>query len=144
MKAGDDLFHCAKWNYAAGVRQALQNGAYVNCIRSRRESTPLMEACYEGHDSIVRILLKAGADVRCRDWECESAFEMACAMGHTAIVKRLLNHDEGLLEIEGSRDRTPLLVAIQNQRFEIVRFLLNRGANALATTEDGSTTLNYA
>ena len=131
---------------AAGVQQAIRNGADVNCVGERNDRTvsPLLWACECGLDDIVRILLDAGADARWKDLFGRSAITMACWGGHLSVVEMLLNHDNGLLEIADQLGGTPLIVAIGTQHFEIVRYLLDRGANALATMTDGLTTLLYA
>ena len=127
----------------AGVQQALRQGANANVVCSAVE-TPLMKACERGFDKIVRILLEAGADPWWRNLQKQSAIEEAVEQGHLSIVELLINHDKGLLEIKGSFEQTPLLRAINRKHFEIVYFLLDRGANALAADECGMTTLILA
>jgi ankyrin repeat protein len=141
-----DLIETVRLDDAEGVQYYLRNGANVNCKTGigRYEATPLYWASYHGNDGIVRILLDAGADPWDRDSLDLSAIDIACLRGHLAIVEMLLNHDNGLIEIENNTEHTPLLRAIENGLFEIVRFWLDRGANALATTYDGSTALMLA
>ena len=128
----------------AGVQQALRQGANVNCINEGLPSTHLMRACVNGYDDIVRILLNAGADARWISAGGSSAIHAAILGGHLSTVEMLLNHDNGLLEISDSNGVTPLLAAIQYGLSEIFHFLLDRGASALATTEDGLTALLLA
>jgi ankyrin repeat protein len=131
-------------NDATTVQHALQNGANVNCHSREFFATPLMLACRHGYDSIVRILLEAGADARSNNRAGWSVIHHAISRGHMSIVEMLLNHGNGHLESLDSDGCTPLLFAIHSEQFEIVHFLLDRGANALATTEDGSTALMRA
>ena len=58
------LFEAVTRNDAAALRQALRNGADVNCSSNAYYDrfTPLSSACYHGRDNIVYILLDAGAD----------------------------------------------------------------------------------
>ena len=63
-EADSVLFQAVARNDAATVRQALRNGANVNCYMDDFCRTPLMKACKRGYDEIVRILLDAGADAR--------------------------------------------------------------------------------
>ena len=50
------LLNAVKRNDTAGVRQALRNGANVNCVgENYYDTTPLIKACEGGHDEIVRI-----------------------------------------------------------------------------------------
>ena len=112
----------------------------MDCVCEMDSNTPLLKACYCGCDEIVRILLDARADQWWRA-NCNSAMLAASACGHLSIVEMLLNHDRGHLEIENSDGGTPLHFAISNEHLEIAHFLLDRGANALATTKVGWTTL---
>jgi ankyrin repeat protein len=90
--------------------------------------------------SSALLLLDDGAD----PWwtsRSRSAVESAISGGHTSTIELLLNHDKDLLEIKDSNGETPLQIAIWKRQFGIVSFLLNRGANALVTNDDGWTTL---
>jgi ankyrin repeat protein len=139
-----DLIGAITRNDAAGVRKALRNGANVNYTSEEDLSwTPLMRACRRGYTVIVRILLDAGADPW-RTSRIHSAMWAAIAGGHLSIVEMLLNHDKDLLEIVNLNGKTPLQIAIDYWKFEVVNLLLDRGANALATTKNGETTLSLA
>ena len=139
-----DLIEGVRSNDATAVQHALRNGANVNYFIDDSFWTPLMKACHKGFDEIVRILLEAGADPWWRNLQKQSAIEEAVEQGHLSIVELLINHDISLLEIKGSFEQTPLLRAINGKHFEIVYFLLDRGANALAADECGMTTLILA
>ena len=118
----------------------------MNCTDSICGKTPLIEACERGHEEIIRILLEAGADPRRTHsgWSA-SAIVAAVEEGHFSIVEMLLNHDNGQIEMEDRNGNTPLLAAIFNQQqFDIVHLLLDRGASALATNKDGETPLIIA
>ena len=131
---------------AAAVQQAIRIGADVYGVRDfmSYDATPLTKACADGHDRIVRILLDADVDTRWRDCHGFSAIEHACMHGHLSIVEMLLDHDKALVEHANRNGRTPLFLAIDYMYFDIVRLLLERGANAHATTRDGTTTLMHA
>ena len=133
-------------NDAAAVQRALRHGADVNCTCGLfQDSSPLMEACQEGNNEIVRILLDAGADARWINEYQFSAIEKACATGNLSIVETLLNHDKDLLEIiVHENGSTPLFTAIELQYFDIVRFLLDHSAFVHASTKVGLTPLMHA
>ena len=92
----------------------------------------------------LRYFLKGGADAQWRTSDGDSAIENACSRGHLSTVEILLHHDKDLLEMKCNFEMTPLLVAINSGRFEIARFLLDCGANALATTDEDMTALMLA
>eukprot|EP00045_Choanoeca_perplexa_P014601 m.173323 g.173323 ORF g.173323 m.173323 type:complete len:149 (+) comp16731_c0_seq28:118-564(+) len=59
--SGDKCLHAAaRSGQVALVSMLLDLGAAVNVLRFNGV-TPLFEACYKGHDSVVKALLKAGA-----------------------------------------------------------------------------------
>ena len=77
-EADRDLLTAIERKESANVRKALRNGANVNCSSDEDYVTsPLMTACEGGYDKIVRILLDAGADVRWRYHDNQSAIENA-------------------------------------------------------------------
>jgi uncharacterized protein len=141
-------------NDVEAAQQAIRNGAIVNCRVHRHGifsiQTPLIMACQHlGNAVIVRMLLDAGANARWKDGYGLSAIAHACQNGHLSIVEALLNHDKDLLEIEDNVGRTTSFMAIYTPRssrrhVDIVRFLLNRGANLQATSSTGMTMLMAA
>ena len=131
----DGLYDAVCRGDVAGVQQALQSGANVHCFSEKNFARPLLSA-----------LLDADADARWRNSNRagSSVIYKACSTGHLSIVEMLLNHDNGLLENTDESGWTPLLTAIEYRQFFIAHFLLDRGANALATYGEGWTTLTIA
>ena len=69
----------------------------------------------------------------------------ACSGGHLSIAEILLHHDSnGLLEITDESGWTPLVFASHAGRVNVVRFLLEHGANVHAVATDGRTALMVA
>ena len=125
------------------MRQAVRNGAKIS--RVHFGWTILMLACDHGFDEAVRILLDAGADAQFMHSDDRSAMFAAIHSGFVSTVEILLNHDNSLLEIASDKyGGTPLMAAINHRRHTVAHLLLDRGANALAITKDGLTTLLYA
>ena len=80
----------ASWNGYVDVVDVLmsEGGADVNAAGERGE-TPLISACHQGREDVVRILLDAGADVeRFRDGG-ETALDVARRMGRDSVVGML-------------------------------------------------------
>ena len=74
-------------------RDADPNGApeaeIVRCFHGRPVSPPVMQAAYQGHVEILKLLLAAGADPNV--WCCDSsAIQAAAANGHAEAVRLLL------------------------------------------------------
>ena len=149
-EADRDLFSGICNDDATAVRRALQRDANLNCVRKNDEydeTTPLFTASAYGHVDIIRILLCAGADARWRDKYGFPGFVRTCENGEFSAVETLLNHDGSLLEIKdtGKAGWTPLLCAVAHGRTDIVRLLMDRGANVCATiSQSGMTALMFA
>jgi ankyrin repeat protein len=54
------------------------------------ETSPLSSASIHGYDSVVEILLHAGADVNHENFGGTTAFIWASSMGHTSIMRNLI------------------------------------------------------
>ena len=144
------LWDAVECGDAAAVQQALRNGADVNCIIRKnfhafRTCLPLYEACKQGNDEIVRILLDAGADAHWNHDGGWSAMWEACRWGHSSTVEILIHHDVRLLENTNDEGKTPLFTVILNERVDVARLLKDCGANVHATDpESYETTLMHA
>lgn len=91
-----------------------KNIADINLCR-KTGASPLLIACQEGHDNIVKLLLNNGADINLCTITDASPLFIACQNGHNSIVQLLLNRGA---EINKRRKDgySPLFVACQNGR----------------------------
>lgn len=108
-----------------------------------RNDTPIVEAA-----------LVAGADPNFRDapldptaigacFSTHSVLHEACFLGHEASVALLLRHGAEQCQ-DGTYDLTPLHLACLTGRTDIVKQLVNRGGDLLATDGGGDTPLMCA
>lgn len=105
---------------------------------------PLGVASQYGHDSTVATLLALGADPNQISPNGESALCIACAEGHTAIVRRLLDHGAAVHRPHEATGMMPALhTAAGAGHVAVVELLIARGANVLETYM-GSTPLSVA
>lgn len=129
-------FFLAITQYNANNQQCV-NGTvppvnYCMDLDSETESnhdTALTLACAGGHEELVELLIKRGADIEHRDKKGFTPLILAATAGHEKVVDILLNHGA---DIEAQSERTkdtPLSLACSGGRYEVVELLLNRGAN---------------
>ena len=88
---GDNALYLATfWGHDIIVKTLVDHGLDVNSC-GRNDRTPLMYALMGAGDceSIVRILMQAGADITCKDEDGNNALYLAALTGHDKIVKML-------------------------------------------------------
>lgn len=95
LKGGDGLNALHRACHAGhldAVKTLLAAGANVNAVKDKDavKITPLMIAAYNGHDEVVRLLLRHGADAMRADSNGFTALGYAAQEGHAAIIKTLL------------------------------------------------------
>ena len=151
----------AAWNgWLSTVEQLIAAGADANAA-TNNGTTPLINAATQGHAEIVRCLIAAGADVHARNWErgalCAAVYHKhpeaaqilraagamlnlaeAADCGDTERVLQLLA--EGVSPDEGAA----ITRAAYSNHAEIVRILLEAGANVNATDALDNTALHHA
>ena len=101
-------------------------------------SPPLVEASKRGHADLVRLLLRKGAAVNAES----SGRVTALHRVKTAEIAGILLAHGADLEARQLLGRTPLWLAVEGGRTEVVRYLLTRGADPHVANVIGDTPLH--
>jgi ankyrin repeat protein len=86
-----------------------------------------MNSAFNGHNQVIEILVRAGADINARDNEGYTALAKAAKNGHLQAVQTLINlrADPNIPTAEG---KTALQFAVENGHRDVANFLRSRGA----------------
>jgi ankyrin repeat protein len=105
---------------------------------------PIHLAAEQGHSEVIRVLLRAGADVNTPHPKVQATpLQYAAMHGHLDAVRTLLAAGARVDSVDNI-GRTPLMWAASEGRGEVVQELLKHGAKANCTTKAGWTALRYA
>jgi ankyrin repeat protein len=99
-------------------------------------STPLHLACMEGNIPVMKTLLAVkGADVNLPDGQGQSCLHISIILGHFLMSKALLALEHPFkpaMEQTGNQNNTALHYACSNHQYNLVKLLLEHGANVHA------------
>lgn len=115
---------CAAYDGRLDIVSCLvENGANVNACKNDKTS-PLFPACSNGHINVVEFLIKHGANVNVQDRNGNTALHDAAKQGHNEIAHKLLSHKA--LQLQNVHGLTPLLLASNNCKIELVEYFIKR------------------
>ena len=125
------------------VRLLLEKGANIEATRSDDGSTPLDSAAYKGHTDVVRLLLQKGANIEATRTSGGTPLCSASWRGHVGVVSLLLEMGANIKVIRTDSGRAALHTTASYLQTEVVRLLLEKGANIHATSKIAKTALHY-
>lgn len=134
---------CAKEGLLAEIQDLLSNGADPN-TQDGRGWCPLMWASAEGHKEVVDLLLEHGADPNVVNYLGRSAIMYASNYGFCDIAKVLL--EKGVIPNPSREftDHPPLSAAADKGHLEVVKLLVEHGANVKHKGKDNKTALDIS
>ena len=129
------------------LAQALHlNGSSVE-PRGYSDNTPLHAAAYHGDLEMVQVLLGYGVDVNALNDAGCTPLDFASRDGHrndSRVVQLLIEHGADPNTRASRSGFAPLHRASEHGRFEVVRLLIDHGANVEVQDKYGRTPLNVA
>jgi ankyrin repeat protein len=140
LRSGDGA-SALHWAVYRGDREAtgllIQSGASVNAATDLG-ITPLWMACASGSTALITRLLEAGADPNIAPRSNGTPLMMASRTGNVEAVKLLLDHHANVNAREASRDQSALMWAVSERHPDVVRELLEAGADVHARSKTSS------
>ncbi|KAL6799179.1 ankyrin repeat-containing domain protein [Trichoderma sp. SZMC 28013] len=122
------LFEAAKNGHDAILRLLLQKGANLD-IKDKWGRTPLLQAMDFGHEAVTKLLLENGANLLEVPVDSDTPLIIASRNGDYQMVKLLLEHGVNPNPEKPRAWTTALHSAASKGHVEIVRLLLNKGAD---------------
>lgn len=133
-----------KNNDYLGVKKYIKDGASVDDVNESGESV-LACAIRSGCDmELLMLLIDSGADIFDFDEEGVSVFDMAITYNNIELVNYLLSQGVDVNKTTRRSSFTPLMAASCYGRAEIVKILLEQGANQKAVDIKGFRALDFA
>lgn len=106
-------------------------------------ASPLWCAAGAGHLGVVKMLVRAGANVNHPTKTNSTPLRAACFDGRLDIVKYLTDHGANI-HITNKYNNTCLMIAAYKGHVDVVQFLLELGANPDEKAHCGATALHFA
>jgi len=145
-KLNERLFDVAFEGDSEEVMALLKKGADPN-IKNDAGVTALIRTSLKGHTQVVQALLNHGADVNARADNGGTALLAATISGHATTLRTLLDKNTDSVTVDARERRegyTALVLAAKDGHIDIVRWLLEAGANPNIPSNAGMTALIHA
>lgn len=142
------FFHYLRQCHIPIVYLMMDAGYNVN-VKIEEGNTPLHDVLSSSHDSITMLyyLLNYGAEINAQNKEGNTPLHVAVSNCSEQIIEFLIHH-EANLTIKNCKGQTPLLLAIDIQRNDNVRAILEKRHSSfpdlMITDKNGDTPLHYA
>lgn len=135
------------WNNMSLAIFLLDHGADVNLRNAGVLDTPLWCACAYGYIHLVDLLMSRGGDPTKPDIHGTTPLIIGSENGHVDVVRYLLKHSKGVRAAIDSggdgRCRTPLIFGCLRLHVELVKVLIDNGANPTLCDRDKRTAMDY-
>jgi ankyrin repeat protein len=108
--------------------------------RAKNGDTAIMIAAYLEQKETVQRLINAGAQVNQQGW---TALHYAAVVGHLEIIQLLIAHF-AYIDAETPNKTTPLMLAARRGEMNVVKFLIDEGADISSKNMLGWTAYDFA
>lgn len=139
---------CANTNEKQLTDKEVQANINASLAQAQKEAflrnKLLLRAARKNNPREVKALLALGADINTTDENNKTPLYLASQQGNEEIVNILLSYKEIKVDTKDKKGFTPLMIASSKGYLNIVKALVNKGANVNSKTKDGFTPLLLA
>ena len=135
------LHFAALNNKPENIEILFKYGAIVECYNKQHE-LPHQSAASKGHSDACALLLSKGLNINHRNLEGLTALHLASKGGHLSCVIFLLNN--GVKFNRTYHGETELMFAVKSHNVDVVKVLLDFGADVNLCNTKKQTSLHYA
>ncbi|XP_058610068.1 histone-lysine N-methyltransferase EHMT2 isoform X3 [Onychostoma macrolepis] len=121
----------------------IQAGAKVDA-QDKTLRTPLLEAIVNNHVDVVKYLIQSGACVYHAEEDGSTGLHHAAKLGNLEVVMLLLSTGQVDLNAQDSGGWTPIIWAAEHRHIDVIRALLNRGADVTLRDKEMNVCLHWA
>ena len=143
MAAEIDIFDAAREGDVSSIAAYVRQGGNLNVTNSRGY-TPFILATYHGHDEAASALVEAGADPCALDKKGSNAYMGVAFKGYIHTAEWLLDHTSCDINHVNNAGQTALMMASLFGREEIVKLLIQHGADPKIVDYQGNTAESLA
>uniref|UniRef100_A0A665VCH8 Euchromatic histone-lysine N-methyltransferase 2 n=2 Tax=Echeneis naucrates TaxID=173247 RepID=A0A665VCH8_ECHNA len=121
----------------------VQAGAHVDA-QDKELRTPLLEAIINNHFEVARYLVQNGACVYHVEDDGYTGLHHAAKLGSLEIVSMLLETGQVDVNAQDSGGWTPIIWAAEHKHVDVIKALLNRGADVTINDKELNVCLHWA
>nr|XP_043909106.1 histone-lysine N-methyltransferase EHMT2 isoform X1 [Solea senegalensis] len=121
----------------------VQAGAHVDA-QDKDLRTPLIEAIINNHIEVARYLIQNGASVYHVEEDGYTGLHHAAKLGNLEILKMLLETGQVDVNAQDNGGWTPIIWAAEHKHVDVIKALLNRGADVTIKDKELNVCLHWA
>ncbi|KAL7858805.1 hypothetical protein AOLI_G00189070 [Acnodon oligacanthus] len=155
MEGIDPAFQPDSQNRRSALHAAAQRGLLDVCYlliqagakldaQDKSLRTPLLEAIMNNQVEVARFLMQSGACVYHVEEDGSTGLHHAAKLGNLEIITLLLNTGQVDINAQDSGGWTPIIWAAEHRHTDIIRALLNRGADVTLKDKEMNVCLHWA
>ncbi|KAJ7999937.1 hypothetical protein DPEC_G00199580 [Dallia pectoralis] len=155
MEGIDPTYQAESQNRRCALHAAAQRGLLEVCymlvqagakldVQDKSMRTPLLEAIVNNHVGVTKYLVHSGACVYHTEEDGYTGLHHASKLGSLEIVTLLLETGQVDINAQDSGGWTPIIWAAEHKHIQVIRALLNRGADVTLKDKEMNVCLHWA